>query len=91
MATMRAVAHGVQQIERQLRRARVELDAQSFRAVMLLELARLRIGLRRAHHHDAPRRRLGEKMRAEVVAAHVRGQENRAVAAPASPENDPSR
>src|SRR5207253_2474073 len=66
--------------ERQRAAVGVELNLDLAGQALLFELPRLRIDLRRAHHHDAPPRDFGEEMRAEVVAAHVRGEENRAAA-----------
>src|SRR5207253_10795178 len=76
----RPLAHRVQEVERERAAVGVELNLDLAGQALLFELPRLRIDLRRAHHDDAPPRDLGEEMRAEVVAPHVRGEDTRAAA-----------
>src|SRR5438105_6902834 len=70
------IADGVQESERQLRRLRAEFDAKSLRAMRSFKGVRPRIFFRRPDHHDRLLRRFRKKVRAEVVTAHVGGEED---------------
>ena len=70
----------VQQIEGKVARFDVELDPQLFRSMFFFEFVRFGIDFRSADHDDAMSRPFREEMGAEVVAAHVSGEKDRAAA-----------
>ena len=68
------------EVEGQIRRLDVELDLHFVGLARFLEGTRLRVDFGRTHHDDPLTRGLREEVRAEVVAAHVRGEEDGAAA-----------